>query len=160
MSAALRESGAGLFDLLAPGPGLDRRGGELEPLRRELEVVLNARLSPDADLTDSDELRGALIGYGVPDVTALHGMSARERAALLKRITRAIQTFEPRLRGVQVEFVEAPDSLDQRLHFKIRATLYREGRRLGVIDFDTRYTPGVMTLKVTNARLDQRTGLR
>jgi type VI secretion system lysozyme-like protein len=82
-----------------------------DSVTRELLRLLNTRsLSPAPDSsvpTGSDQ---RLVLYGVPDSTSFSGSNKNDRIRLADGIARAIARFEPRLRDVVVEVVQARDN--------------------------------------------------
>ena len=75
-------------------------------------------------------------GYGLPDFTAGAHNSAEQTQALLASIRAAIESFEPRLRGVEVRLRQAPSSLDPVFRFVIAGVLHAGDAKLGV-SFET-----------------------
>jgi type VI secretion system protein ImpF len=113
-----------------PRSPADRRVSYLESLQqfkrsvqRDLEWLLNSRRTPDPAPESFEELRGSLYHYGIVDVTSLSD-SAPSRARLLKQVSEALATFEPRLANVRISIVEQEGEAHRReLRFVIEGTL-------------------------------------
>ncbi|HWS71409.1 MAG TPA: type VI secretion system baseplate subunit TssE [Thermoanaerobaculia bacterium] len=92
-----------LFDRMAEEERtLDRRGLR-ESVRRELEALFNTRSSfpahrlPGAPLT--------VIDYGIPPLTNYSTRNPNDHDSLAAALRLAVETFEPRLRGVRVHVI-------------------------------------------------------
>ena len=86
--------------------GAYRRDEVYASLRRELTGLLNTRSPTPLERFAVDDL--TVLDYGVPDLTSLHPQSAIDRGRLEALLSRAIATFEPRLREVRVEVEPLP----------------------------------------------------
>jgi type VI secretion system lysozyme-like protein len=86
--------------------GAYRRDELYASLRRELTGLLNTRSPTPLERFAVDDL--TVLDYGVPDLTSLHPQSAVDRGRLEALLSRAIATFEPRLREVRVEVQPLP----------------------------------------------------
>jgi len=94
-------------------------------VRRDVELLLNARrrrLPVPAALT---ELGVSPLGYGVPDPTAGSFTDEARRQAMADEIATAIRRFEPRLTAVSVSLAKLPRDalLDRTLRIRIEAVL-------------------------------------
>ena len=90
---------------------------------RDLEALLNTRRELLDELRpEFKELQGSLLNYGLPDFTAMSLLSPTDRKKVRRVIEQTINTFEPRLRSVEVT-VDIPEGYQQALHFRIEALL-------------------------------------
>jgi|SRR5579864_3279937 type VI secretion system protein ImpF len=105
-------------------------------LRRDLEWLLNTRQIPGGVPETYRELESSLYGYGLPDVSALSGSSVRDRNHLLRMLESTISTFEPRLSGIKVTFVDAGSNNGRQLRFQIEGLLLMDPAP-ELISFDT-----------------------
>ncbi|MBW1765683.1 MAG: type VI secretion system baseplate subunit TssE [Deltaproteobacteria bacterium] len=97
-----------------------------ESLRRDLESLLNTRTSLPGSLFDKWDL--TVIDYGIPDFGSDSHANPNYQILLIKRITRSILAFEPRLQNVRVTV--DPNSVDERgLHVIIDAIMVVESVR-------------------------------
>lgn len=93
-------------------------------VRRDLENLLNTRVSLVECPPELTHLSVSLLNYGVPDFGALT-MGARDRREhIRKRMEVAICAFETRFQHVHVEIAES--STQGSLRFRIEGTLYAE----------------------------------
>jgi type VI secretion system protein ImpF len=116
-------------------------------VRRDLEWLLNTRriaVGPDEGMR---EVNRSVYVYGLPDLSALSMATAADRNKLTRQILTAIALFEPRLAGVRVSLVEAPDAAKKEARLRIEAML-RMDPVPEPISFDT-----VIDLKTGNCRL-------
>lgn len=167
MSSALRIR-RGLFDrLLATDPDAPEgliQTCSVEQLRdavaRDLERLLNARsalLSTEPELSGSSELsalgpraRSSVVCFGVPDFAGRVLASSEDQRFIATSLAKAIETHEPRLRQVAVEFRQ-DDASGRALQFTIRATLVVRPARESV-SFDAVLMPSMSRYQVTQAR--------
>ncbi len=105
-----------------PVRSLDRAGLR-ESVRRELERLLNTRISIPARELEGREL--TVIDYGIPDFSTYSDANQMDWKRLEEVLARVIQAFEPRLREVRVR-VESYRSQSQRLRARIDAMLVAE----------------------------------
>lgn len=92
-------------------------------VQRDLEWLLNTRRifeEPDEGLK---EVNKSVYVYGLPDFSTYAIGSQADRAKLVRQITTAIKTFEPRLLNPRVIPVEVNDGGIQQLYFRIEALL-------------------------------------
>ena len=92
-------------------------------LRRDLELLLNSRRTPEAAGSEYEELEKSLYNFGLPDVTSLSWDSARDRARLARMIEKTLSTFEPRLSSLRVVAVEATTGAQHVMRFQIEGML-------------------------------------
>ena len=94
-----------------------------DAVARDLESLLNARHGSSRDAFDRfANARRSIAAFGLDDFAAMSMASIDDRAAICRSIERAINNFEPRLRGVHVE-LDKRDTATQKLRFAIRAVL-------------------------------------
>lgn len=106
-----------------------------QSVRRDIECLLNARISHyDVDET-LEEVRHSIVYYGLPDFTAVSAKDPNEQLRMTEAIEKAIEIFEPRFIGLKVH-LEPVDNLDKRLKFRIEADLNIEPTPEPVV-FDT-----------------------
>ena len=119
-------------------------------VRRDLEVLLNARRrwrSWDPSLA---ELATSPVGFGLPDFAAGAFNDPRRREELRVEVEDCIRRFEPRFANVQVSLLAAPtgeDKLDATLRLRIEALLQAEPAPEPV-SFDTLVDPGTTSVSV------------
>lgn len=90
---------------------------------RDLQALLNTRRELLEELRpEFKELQGSLLNYGLPDFTAMSLLNPKDRKKVRRVIEQTINTFEPRLRSVEVT-VDVPGGYQQALHFRIEALL-------------------------------------
>ncbi len=91
-------------------------------VQRDLENLLNSR-NPYSDLPAAYVEAGqSVIGYGLPDFSALNVAHAGDQVRLRQLIERAIRTFEPRLATVSTVIVPTSPT-DRSLRLRIDARL-------------------------------------
>ena len=98
---------------------LDRRG-LLESVRRELENLFNSRNSSPAHRLSTSELTVA--DYGIPDFAPLGPSNPDDATELADLLRRAVEAFEPRLSGVEVE-IDVKAGGDRGLAARVRGFL-------------------------------------
>ncbi len=98
-----------------------------QSVRRDLENLLNTRISLYPIPEDLQELQTSVLNYGIPDFTGV-GMGSRTQRTKLARIVQdAIQRFETRFKTVRVELVDDRGSLNDRtIRFRIEGLLHAE----------------------------------
>jgi type VI secretion system protein ImpF len=105
-----------------------------DAMKRDLEVVLNARrrfLSPPAHLT---YLQDSLLNFGMSDFTNENVRSADFQREFRLHVIDLIKRLEPRLVSVDVRIIEGKDEFDRALRFRIQgALMLGEGEREEII---------------------------
>jgi len=76
-------------------------------VRRDLENLLNTRMTPDSIPEGCVEVLRSVYCYGLPDITSLPANFLYEQGKLLQAIESAVRMFEPRLDGVRVSLLPA-----------------------------------------------------
>jgi|SRR5579875_432453 type VI secretion system protein ImpF len=105
-------------------------------VRRDLEWLLNTRRIADPPDEDLKEATRSVYAYGLPDLSTLTMEAAGDRNRILRQITAAIATFEPRLANVRLSLVERPDASRNAVRLRIEAML-RMDPAPEPISFDT-----------------------
>ena len=106
-----------------------------ESVRRDLEWFLNTRRMFTNLPPHFVELKKSLVTYGLPDLSSFDLAAPENQNRLCGLLEKAIETFEPRLRQVQVS-LEMQPSHGKSIMFKIEATLLVEPLPEPVV-FDT-----------------------
>jgi len=138
-----------------PRPGT-RRTTNVAELRksvaRDLEWLLNTRLSIPPAFEQYEEARASVLGYGLQDLSTRVWESGDDRRTLAEEIRVAIQRFEPRLApySVDVRVLGRSDKADARLRYQISATLHVEPIHESVL-YDTELDTERLTLNVSEA---------
>ena len=95
-----------------------------ESVRRDLEILSNTRPYYRALPEELGELKSSLIAFGLPDLQVQNLGAASQQEECRARIEDAIRRFEPRLREVTVEILEADaEAGDRTLRFRIDAIM-------------------------------------
>jgi type VI secretion system protein ImpF len=109
------------------GGALNRRGYGLnqmiDAVRRDLENLLNTRLTNTVPSDKYPEVQRSIAAYGIPDFGSVNAFTSVQRDAIGRIIERVITTFEPRLRDVHATLVERSDARDRTVRFHIDARL-------------------------------------
>ncbi|QDV25571.1 type VI secretion system baseplate subunit TssE [Aureliella helgolandensis] len=98
-------------------------------VRRDLENLLNTRISLYAIPDDLPELKTSVLNYGIPDFTGLSMGSRAQREKLRGLVEDAVRRFETRFIEVRVEMVTSGDGenvRDRAIKFRIDGILYAE----------------------------------
>jgi type VI secretion system protein ImpF len=95
----------------------------VDAVQRDLEDLLNTRQSY-ADLPEAfNELRGSIMGYGLPDLTSLNAFTQQQREDIGRVLEASIARFEPRLKDVRASLLSPSDEKERTLKFRIEARL-------------------------------------
>lgn len=81
-----------------------------ESIRRDLENLLNTRLTAIDLRPEFAEVRHSVLNYGIPDLSSFDHLTVEQNETLLRVIESQIAAFEPRLTDVQVS--RLPESSD------------------------------------------------
>ncbi len=95
-------------------------------LRRDLEHLLNTRRVVEPPPESLREVNRSLYNYGLPDFSSFSLSSPKDRNRLLRALEATIALFEPRLAGVKVTAVDAPDGSSRILRFQIEGLLLKD----------------------------------
>lgn len=115
--------------LIDPGSGGTawRRGYGLQDMvdvvRRDLEDLLNTRQSHQGLPEAFVETQRSIIGYGLPDMTAINALTSQQREEIGRLLEAVVTRFEPRLRDVRATLVDPGESKQPTLRFRIDARL-------------------------------------
>ncbi len=93
---------------------------------RDLEWLLNTRRTSEPAPEDFPELRESVYHYGLPDLGSLSADSTSDRRFLLREVERTLETFEPRLDGVQVNLADVGEAGRPEIRFSVRGLLRME----------------------------------
>jgi type VI secretion system protein ImpF len=121
-----------------------------QSVRRDLEHLLNTRRRPlpwPATLTD---LEDSLVNYGIPDVTGRELTTDDDRERLRALIEAVIRRWEPRFQTVRVHLLDAAETSDRALSFRIDALLYATPAPEPVV-FDSALEPATGAIEVRGA---------
>ncbi|MCO8121094.1 type VI secretion system baseplate subunit TssE [Stieleria sp. TO1_6] len=94
-----------------------------ESVGRDLQALLNTRCRATSWPPDLTELDQSLFAYGIPDCVGINTGSRQQQETLRRLLTRAIETFEPRLTKIRVALADTNDPTDRALRFRIDAML-------------------------------------
>jgi type VI secretion system protein ImpF len=107
-----------------------RRGYGLQDMvdvvRRDLEDLLNTRQTSQGLPEAFVETQGSIIGYGLPDMTAIEALTSQQREEIGRLLEAVVTRFEPRLRDVRASLVDTGESKQPTLRFRIDARLCLE----------------------------------
>jgi type VI secretion system protein ImpF len=95
----------------------------VETVRRDLEDLLNTRQSHQGLPEDFVETHQSIVGYGLPDLTAITALTPQQREEIGRLLEAVVTCFEPRLRDVRAHLVEPGDGKAATLRFRIDARL-------------------------------------
>ena len=98
-------------------------GQMTEAVRRDLTDLLNTRQSHDGLSPEYDELHRSILAYGLPDLVSLEAITVKQRETIADKIRRIIETFEPRLKDVNVTYVPGENKVERSIKFKIESRL-------------------------------------
>lgn len=113
-----------------------------EAIRRDLESLLNTRLTATDLRSEFAEVTASVLNYGIPDLSSFDHLTIEQNDKLLQSIEEQIAAFEPRLTDIQVR--RLPEARDPELHRRSKFTVpIHVHAQLNVdpyfneIDFDT-----------------------
>ena len=109
-------------------------------VRRDLEMLLNARRCWRSLPSNLPELTVCPIRFGIPDVAAAGVSERRERERLRAEIEATLHLFEPRFAQVAVHLLEQDDRLEATLRLHIDGLLHAQPAP-EPIAFDTAVQP-------------------
>jgi type VI secretion system protein ImpF len=92
-------------------------------VQRDLEELLNTRQSHEDLPVEFTELHNSVLAYGLPDLNSLNAITPRQRAQIGQLLETGIQRFEPRLCQVRAVALEAGESKDRAIRFRVTARL-------------------------------------
>jgi type VI secretion system protein ImpF len=94
----------------------------IDVVRRDLEDLLNTRLTNNEVPEAFVEVNRSVVTYGLPDLSSVSADTSEQRADIGRLIERIIERFEPRLRQVRARLVEGAGG-SQTVRFQIHAEL-------------------------------------
>lgn len=94
----------------------------IDVVRRDLEDLLNTRLTNSDVPAEFVEVNNSVVTYGLPDLSSASADTAERRAEIGRVIERVIGRFEPRLRQVRARLIEGLGGA-QTVRFQIHAEL-------------------------------------
>lgn len=95
----------------------------LQVVRRDLEDLLNTRLTIMNLPAALARLRGSVYAYGLVDLNSLNALTPQQRDDIGKLLETTVAQFEPRLRDVRAVPIEAAGERKQAIRFRIEARL-------------------------------------
>jgi type VI secretion system protein ImpF len=95
----------------------------IDAVHRDLEDLLNTRLTNIDIPEDCPQTRRSLVAYGLPDLASLQAFTPQQRAEIGRILEATIAHFEPRLRDVRATLVNPGDAKQRTIKFRIDARL-------------------------------------
>lgn len=122
-----------------------------DAVARDLECLLNARSPLDFDAEDlGSHTSRSVLCFGVRDFVGRVMTNSEDRRHISRSLAHAIETHEPRLKQVRVEFHDSQRAQGS-LGFTVRAVLVIRPARESV-SFDAVLQPSLSRYRVTQAR--------
>lgn len=121
-------------------------------VRRDLEQLLNTRLTRSPLLETGVETKKSLFNYGIPDFSTLNITSGSGKQRFCLQLEQTLRTYEPRLTRIKVTILNEPDHKDRTLRFRIDAML-RSDPVPEPITFDSDLTSDDPMLRLTETSL-------
>ncbi len=112
-------------------------------VRRDLENLLNTRISLYPLPDELPELKTSVLNYGIPDFTGLAMGSREQRERLRLLVEDSIRRFETRFKSLRVEVLHGKqegDAKDRTVRFRIEGLLHAEPSPEPVM-FDSQLRP-------------------
>jgi type VI secretion system protein ImpF len=121
-----------------------------ESIRRDLEALLNTRRCPSAPPAALEELRDALVSYGVDGIVSANLVTDDAKLRLARIIERRIALFETRLSDVLVTILRNRTASERALRMRIQAT-FRLHEGMPPISFESMIDPSSQRFTVEAA---------
>jgi type VI secretion system protein ImpF len=121
-----------------------------EAIRRDLEALLNTRRCPTAPPAAMEELRDALVSYGVDGIISANLVTDEAKLRLARIIERRIALFETRLSDVLVTILRNRTQSERALRMRIQAT-FRLYEGMPPISFESMIDPSSQRFTVEAA---------
>lgn len=121
-----------------------------EAIRRDLEALLNTRRCPEAPPSALQELKGALVSYGVDGIISANLVTDESKLRLARAIERRIALFETRLSDVRVTILRNNSAGERALRMRIQAT-FRLHDGMPPISFESTIDPSTQRFLVEAA---------
>lgn len=93
-----------------------------QAVKRDLEWLLNTRVSVEGSPEELPEVGRSLAHYGLPDISSMNVKVEADKGSLREAVEIAVATFEPRLEGVVVTLEQLSET-DRSVRFRIDARL-------------------------------------
>ncbi|BCL70003.1 lysozyme [Vibrio nigripulchritudo] len=119
-------------------------------LIRDVEALLNTRLSWVKVDNDLPELRQSLLTYGLPDFSSMPFSSKDGQQHLCRIVRETILEFEPRFKEVLVAIIEDKEQLDRILRLRINA-VYELGKKHHELVLDSEVEPVSLGITVSES---------
>lgn len=95
----------------------------VDAVRRDLEDLLNTRVSV-TDVSEAySEVRHSVLLYGLPDLNTISGSSLAEREFIGGLVEQIIARFEPRLKEIRAISLSGNDQKDRTLRYHIQGKM-------------------------------------
>lgn len=121
-----------------------------EAIRRDLEALLNTRRCPTAPPAALEELKDALVSYGVDGIVSASLVTDQSKLRLARIIERRIALFETRLSDVLVTILKNRTESERALRMRIQAT-FRLHEGMPPISFESMIDPSTQRFTVEAA---------
>ncbi|MBB4275613.1 type VI secretion system baseplate subunit TssE [Rhizobium mongolense] len=121
-----------------------------EAIRRDLEALLNTRRCPTAPPAILDELKDALVSYGVDGIVSANLVTDNAKLQLARVIERRIALFETRLSDVRVTILKSRHDGERALRMRIQAS-FRLHEGMPPISFESMIDPSTQRFMVEAA---------
>jgi len=121
-----------------------------EAIRRDLEALLNTRRCPTAPPAILDDLKDALVSYGVDGIVSANLVTDNAKLRLARVIERRIALFETRLSDVNVTILKSRHDGERALRMRIQAT-FRLHEGMPPISFESMIDPSTQRFMVEAA---------
>jgi type VI secretion system protein ImpF len=110
----------------AAGKGAPQGGSIRASVERDLGLLLNTRRPAISWPPGSEEAEHSLLGYGLPDLSAVNLASEAAKEEFRSLVEETIRTFEPRFRSVAVVLREGEEASGRALRLRIEGLLHAE----------------------------------
>jgi type VI secretion system protein ImpF len=98
----------------------------VEAIHRDLEDLLNTRQTLTRLPEDLTEVRGSILGYGLPDLVSLNATTERQREDIGRILEKVVEKYEPRLTDVRATMIPTGQENLRSVRFRIEARLNME----------------------------------
>jgi type VI secretion system protein ImpF len=92
-------------------------------VRRDLEDLLNTRMTSAGIPREFVEVHRSIVGYGLPDFASVNAATPEERGRIGSLIEAIVSRYEPRLRDVRVTVLDEDTPSERSVRFQIEARL-------------------------------------
>lgn len=96
-----------------------------DSIARDLEWLLNTKLTQALDLENFPEAKNSILSYGVPDFSTYSWRNINDANSIARILEETLRRFEPRLvpRTIKVEVLDNPNIDDFSIAFRINGEL-------------------------------------